>query len=77
MSPLTKDDVWTLAQVADLLSVHPSTVRRMVARGEIPARPFAGRLLFIKQQVDAALLGEPTGVSGGGRDGSQTMKEHK
>ena len=34
---MTEEKIYTVRQVADILQVHPRTIRRMIARGEIRA----------------------------------------
>lgn len=66
---LTKADVWTVREVAEVMRCSTRTVVRCVERGELRATRFGGRLLFVKDQVEDDLRG----VSGAGRDGGETM----
>lgn len=51
-------EVISIAEAADRLSVGPKTVRRMISRGELPARRIGKRLIRI-DAADLAHLGRP------------------
>lgn len=55
-APLTVRQI-TLTQAAELLQVHPNTVRRMVSRGQLRAY-YIGRHIRI-DPVDLAALRQP------------------
>jgi excisionase family DNA binding protein len=57
---LTADDVMTAREVAELLHAPVSTVEDWARRGILPSRKIGRRRLYIRQQVEAALLG-PSG----------------
>lgn len=67
---LTKDDVWTALEVADLLGCSKRTVTRLAERGELPGQRFGGRWLFVKDQVEDRLRG----VSGPVGEGGETSE---
>jgi excisionase family DNA binding protein len=48
----------TLAEAADTLGVHPRTVRRMIARGDLAAVRIGPRLLRVRA-ADVEALGRP------------------
>jgi hypothetical protein len=50
--------VYTAAQVAAALAVHPATVRRLQQRGELQALPILGRLRFTESAVRAFMARE-------------------
>jgi len=43
----------TLAEVAEILRLHPRTVRQYVRRGELPGRLIGGRWRFRRQDLGA------------------------
>lgn len=51
----------SIADAADLLAVSPKTVRRLIARGELPARKIGSHLVRIEADALAA-LGRPLQV---------------
>jgi excisionase family DNA binding protein len=59
--PLTRDDVLSTAEAAQLLGIPPSTVHYLARRGELPARRVGRRWLFLRDRLAAALepLDEP------------------
>ena len=65
--PLGASDVMTAAEVAALLRVPKSTVEDWARRGTIPSRKIGRRRLYVRQHVEALLLGETpkANVSGG------------
>lgn len=48
----------TLAEVAELLRVPPSTVGDWARRGIIPSRKLGRRRIFIRQHLETLLLGD-------------------
>ncbi len=57
---LTADDVLTAREVATLLHVPVSTIEDWARRGVIPSRKIGRRRLYVRQQVEAILLGDTT-----------------
>ncbi len=55
---LTADDVMTAREVAGLLHAPVSTVEDWARRGILPSVKVGRRRLYIRQRVEAALLGE-------------------
>ncbi|HWX44708.1 MAG TPA: helix-turn-helix domain-containing protein [Solirubrobacteraceae bacterium] len=56
---LTADDVMTAREVAGLLHAPVSTVEDWARRGVLLSVKVGGRRLYIRQRVEAELLGEP------------------
>lgn len=54
--PLTRDDVMTADQVAELLGVARSTVMVWAKAGTIPSRRFGRIRRFIRPEVEAWML---------------------
>lgn len=52
-----KDDIYTVDQVADILELHPRTVRRFIREGKLTARK-VGKQWRIKEQDLKVLLGD-------------------
>ena len=61
MTTKTPETRWlTVNEVARYLSLHPRTVRRMIARGELPAvRVGAVEIRIATQELDAYLRSRP------------------
>ena len=55
---LTADDVMTARDVARLLHAPVSTVEDWARRGVLPSVKIGRRRLYIRQSIEAALLGE-------------------
>jgi excisionase family DNA binding protein len=55
---LTADDVMTAREVAGLLHAPVSTVEDWARRGILPSVKVGRRRLYIRQRIEAALLGE-------------------
>jgi excisionase family DNA binding protein len=56
------EDLLTTKQVAKYLRLNPVTVRRKVARGEIPAVKMGRQIRFNRAQIDAWLVQNNTGM---------------
>jgi excisionase family DNA binding protein len=56
--PLTAADVLTACEVAELLRMPTSTVEHLARQGTLPSRKIGRRRLFVREQVEAVLLGE-------------------
>jgi len=48
---MIEGDVLTLAEAAELLRCHPVTVKRMAAKGSIPARKLGSLWRFSRQRL--------------------------
>jgi excisionase family DNA binding protein len=59
--PLTRTDVLSTSEVAELLGIPRSTVHELARRGELPARRVGRRWLFLRDRLAAAIapLDEP------------------
>jgi excisionase family DNA binding protein len=62
LRPLTRVDVLSTTEVAELLGIPRSTVHELARRGELPARRVGRRWLFLRDRIAAAVtpLDEPT-----------------
>ncbi len=56
--PLTAADVLSAREVAELLHMPTSTVEHLARQGTLPSRKTGRRRLFVRQHVEAVLLGE-------------------
>ena len=56
-APLTAADVLCAGEVAELLHVPVSTVHDWARRGLLPSRKIGRRRLYIRQRIEAVLLG--------------------
>ncbi len=56
------EDLLTTKQVAKYLRLNPVTVRRKVARGEIPAVKMGRQIRFVQAQIDAWLVQKNAGM---------------
>ncbi len=54
-SPLTRADVLSTSEVAELLGIPRSTVHHLARRGELPARRMGRRWLFLRDRLAAAI----------------------
>ncbi|MGH8972182.1 MAG: helix-turn-helix domain-containing protein [Acidimicrobiia bacterium] len=52
--------VLSVAEAADLLGISRSLAYDLVARGELPARRFGGRIVVLRRPLQRLLDGEPT-----------------
>jgi excisionase family DNA binding protein len=57
LARLTAADVLSAGDVAELLHVPVSTVHDWARRGVLPSRKIGRRRLYIRQQIEALLLG--------------------
>lgn len=59
---LTRTDVLSTTEVAELLGIPRSTVHHLARRGDLPARRVGRRWLFLRDRLAAAItpLDEPT-----------------
>jgi excisionase family DNA binding protein len=57
LARLTAADVLSAGDVAELLHVPVSTVHDWARRGVLPSRKIGRRRLYIRQQIEAVLLG--------------------
>jgi excisionase family DNA binding protein len=53
--PLTRSDVMSTREVADLLGIPRSTVYELARRGDLPARRVGRRWLFLRDRLAAAI----------------------
>ncbi len=53
--PLTRTDVLSTTEVAELLGIPRSTVHELARRGELPARRVGRRWLFLRDRLAAAI----------------------
>ena len=54
--PLTREDVLTVAEVADLVRLPRSTVYELARRGSIPAHRIGRAWRLIRQEIEEWLL---------------------
>jgi excisionase family DNA binding protein len=52
---LTRDDVLTMREVADLLRLPLSTVGEFARRGTLPGRKLGRRWIFLRDELEGAL----------------------
>ncbi|UTI64856.1 helix-turn-helix domain-containing protein [Paraconexibacter antarcticus] len=55
LPPLTRENVLSTSEVADLLGIPKSTVHQLARRGDLPARRVGRRWLFLRDRVAAAV----------------------
>jgi excisionase family DNA binding protein len=53
--PLTRDEVMTAAEVAELLRLPVSTVYLLAARGDIPCNRFGRAYRFLRPRIEQLL----------------------
>jgi excisionase family DNA binding protein len=61
--PLTAADVLDVRQVAQMLRLPPSTVRDLARRGALPGRRLGRRMIFLRRELEQALLGLPSAAA--------------
>lgn len=54
---LTRDDVMTAAEVAEVLGLPKSTVYELARRGELPAARLGRAVRFVRDDIEARLRG--------------------
>ena len=52
---LTRADILSTSEVAELLGIPRSTVHELARRGELPARRVGWRWIFLRNRVAAAI----------------------
>ena len=57
--------VLSVAEAAELLGISRTLAYELVARGELPARRFGGRIVVLWRPLERLLDGEPDGAAGG------------
>jgi excisionase family DNA binding protein len=55
LTPLTRENVLSTSEVADLLGIPRSTVHQLARRGDLPARRVGRRWLFLRDRLAAAV----------------------
>ena len=53
--PLTRTDVLSTSEVAELLGIPHSTVHELARRGDLPARRVGRRWIFLRDRLAAAI----------------------
>jgi excisionase family DNA binding protein len=53
--PLTRTDVLSTSEVAELLGIPRSTVHELARRGDLPARRIGRRWVFLRDRLAAAI----------------------
>ena len=53
--PLTRADVLSTSEVAELLGIPRSTVHHLARRGDLPARRVGRRWIFLRDHLAAAI----------------------
>lgn len=53
--PLTRSDVLSTSEVAELLGIPRSTVHELARQGKLPGRRVGRRWLFLRQRIAAAV----------------------
>ena len=56
VEPLTRDDVMTAAEVAELLRIPVSTVYELARRGRIPGHRIGRTWRFVRREIEEWLL---------------------
>ena len=54
--PLTRENVLSVKEVAELLGMPRSTIHDLARRGLLPARRVGRRWLFLRNRIEAALM---------------------
>lgn len=50
--------IYTVAEIAEILGLHYQTVLKLINTGEIPALKIHGKKLVTKEQLEAYMKGE-------------------
>ena len=58
LRPLTRDEVMTSREVAELLRVARTTIEYWARTGSLPAHKIGRRRFFLRDEVEQALRGE-------------------
>ncbi|MDO9440617.1 MAG: helix-turn-helix domain-containing protein [Beijerinckiaceae bacterium] len=61
--PITRGDILSADQVAELVMVHRRTVHRWALEGQIPSRKRGRRVFFLRWEIEAWLLDGARGQS--------------
>lgn len=69
---LTRDDVMTAAEVADVLGLPKSTVYELARRGELPCARLGRAVRFVREDVEARLR-----VSGSRRERENAARRRR
>ena len=56
VQPLTRDDVMTAAEVAELVRIPVSTVYELARRGQIPGHRIGRTWRFVRREIEEWLL---------------------
>ncbi len=67
--------VLSVAEAAELLGISKSLAYDLVARGELPARRFGGRIVVLLRPLQRLLDGEPVDDAPGPPAGLQAVAE--
>ena len=52
-------EILTVDQVAELLDLHPKTIRRFIREGKLSARKVGGQWRMTRQDIEACMGGQP------------------
>ena len=55
LPPLTRENVLSTSEVAELLGIPKSTVHQLARRGDLPAQRVGRRWLFLRDRLAAAV----------------------
>jgi excisionase family DNA binding protein len=77
--PLTRENVLSVKEVAELLGIPRSTVHDLARRGLLPARRVGRRWLFLRNRIEAALmpLDDARAWRPGDRNGAATSRKRR
>ncbi|MCW3016796.1 MAG: hypothetical protein JWO02_3888 [Solirubrobacterales bacterium] len=65
LPPLTRENVLSTSEVADLLGIPKSTVHQLARRGDLAARRVGRRWLFLRDRLAAAVAPLEDPAAGG------------